>query len=98
MMTLEEKRKKNTEYARLWRSKPENRKKKRAADKRYREKNYAKCKASWDKWRKEGELKGKGMVVTGKIAGRTTYWVEGWQKLYEQKARMRELFEIKNFR
>ena len=54
-MTLEEKRKKNTEYARLWRSKPENRKKKRAADKRYREKNYAKCKASWDKWRKENK-------------------------------------------
>jgi len=37
----------------------------------------------WDKWRKEGELKGKGTVVSGKIAGRTTYWVEGWQKLYE---------------
>lgn len=36
----------------------------------------------WDKWRKEGELKGKGMVVSGKIAGRTTYWVEGWQKMY----------------
>lgn len=36
----------------------------------------------WDKWRKEGELKGKGMVVSGKTAGRTTYWVEGWQKLY----------------
>lgn len=54
-MTLEEKRKKNTEYARLWRSKPENRKKKRAADKRYKEKNYAKCKASWDKWRKENK-------------------------------------------
>ena len=37
----------------------------------------------WDKWRKEGELKGKGMVVFGKIAGRTSYWVEGWQVLYE---------------
>lgn len=37
----------------------------------------------WDKWRKEGELKGKGTVVSGKVAGRTTYWVEGWQKMYE---------------
>lgn len=36
----------------------------------------------WDKWRKEGMLKGKGMVVSAKIAGRTTYWVEGWQVLY----------------
>jgi len=46
-MTLEEKRKKNTEYARLWRSK--NREKVKAADKKYREKNYTKLKASWDK-------------------------------------------------
>lgn len=37
----------------------------------------------WEKWRKEGELKGKGMVVSGKIAGRTSYWVNGWQVLYE---------------
>lgn len=37
----------------------------------------------WDKWRKEGKLEGKGTVVSAKIAGRTTYWVEGWQKLYE---------------
>lgn len=37
----------------------------------------------WDKWRKEGKLEGKGTVVSGKIAGRTTYWVEGWQELYK---------------
>lgn len=37
----------------------------------------------WKKWRKEGELKGKGTVVSAKIAGRTTYWVEGWQVLYD---------------
>ncbi len=37
----------------------------------------------WDKWRKEGEVEGVGNVLTGKIAGRTTYWVEGKQKMYD---------------
>jgi len=53
MMTLEQKRKKNTEYMRIWRSK--NKDKVRAADKKYRKNNYAKCKAGWDKWRKENK-------------------------------------------
>ena len=36
-------------------------------------------------WRVEGNKgpKGKGRVVSGKIAGRTTYFVQGWQRLYE---------------
>ena len=37
----------------------------------------------WE-WRKEGLAgpKGKGVVEKTKIAGRTTYYVEGWQRLY----------------
>ena len=52
-MVKNQKRKKNTEYMRIWRSK--NRDKVRAANKRYRENNYDKCKAGWDKWRKENK-------------------------------------------
>ena len=35
-------------------------------------------------WRKEGEKgpTGRGLVVSDKVAGRTTYWVEGVQKLF----------------
>ena len=51
--TLEEKRKYWREYAVKWRSIPENKEKKKKTDKKYRTNNYAKCKASWDKWRKE---------------------------------------------
>lgn len=38
----------------------------------------------WE-WRVEGQVgpKGKGVVASAKIAGRTTYFVQGWQKLYE---------------
>ena len=37
----------------------------------------------WQKWRHEGEVEGVGTVRSGKYAGRTTYWVEGRQRLYE---------------
>jgi len=39
------------------------------------------------KWRSEGTSNplGKGTVTSARIAGRTTYFVEGWQKLYMGK-------------
>lgn len=36
----------------------------------------------WDKWRKEGPTADGYEVVSGKVAGRTTYWAEGRQVLY----------------
>jgi formamidopyrimidine-DNA glycosylase len=33
-------------------------------------------------WRKEERVVRRGKVLQGVVGGRTTYWVEGWQKLY----------------
>lgn len=101
-MTLEEKRKKNTEYARLWRSRPENIKKKRAADKRYREKNYTKCKARWDKWRKENKehvkLRNKNYILKNKDhleQKRIEYYEKNKEKLLEYYKERRKRPEVK---
>lgn len=34
-------------------------------------------------WRKQERVARRGKVMAGKVGGRTTHWVEGWQRLYD---------------
>lgn len=48
-----------------------------------REAYYKEYPSNWFwQWRKEERVARRGKVLQGTVGGRTTHWVEGWQKLY----------------